>query len=125
MARVTERQVLEKMRKVCATLADCQEVTTYGHPGFKAGGRLFAVLEEYKGKLSLAVKVGLEVQGLFLKDARYYLTPYIGGQGWISLDVHAGPINWEEVRELMVGSYKLVTKERTRRAAKGRRRPVR
>lgn len=125
MARVTEQQVLERMRKVCAKLPDCEEVTTYGHPGFKTGGRLFAVLEEYKKKLSLAVKVGVEVQDLFLKDPRFYLTPYIGRQGWVSLDVHAGPINWEEVRELMAGSYQLVAAERTRRAAKGRRRPVR
>lgn len=123
MAPVTEEQVLPRMRTICAKLPGTEEVVTYGHPGFKAAGRLYAVLEEYKKKLSLCVKVGVEGQDLFLKDPRYYLTPYIGKQGWISLDVNAAPLDWTEVRELIVGSYKIVTKERARRATSTRKRP--
>ena len=78
MAPVTEEQVLPRMRTICAKLPGTEEVVTYGHPGFKTAGRLYAVLEEYKKKLSLCVKVGVEGQDLFLKDPRYYLTPYIG-----------------------------------------------
>ena len=123
MAPVTEEQVLPRMRTICAKLPGTEEVVTYGHPGFKTAGRLYAVLEEYKKKLSLCVKVGVEGQDLFLKDPRYYLTPYIGKQGWISLDVNAAPLDWTEVRELIVGSYKIVTKERARRATSTRKRP--
>jgi len=123
LAPVTEEQVLPRMRTICAKLPGTEEVVTYGHPGFKTAGRLYAVLEEYKKKLSLCVKVGVEGQDLFLKDPRYYLTPYIGKQGWISLDVNAAPLDWTEVRELIVGSYKIVTKERARRATSTRKRP--
>ena len=108
MAAVTEQQILEKMRRVCTDLTGTEEVVTYGHPGFKANGRLFAVLEHYKGELSLCVKVGTDVQDIFLRDPRYYMTPYVGHQGWVSLKVRAAPLKWDEIRELLSGSYQMV-----------------
>jgi predicted DNA-binding protein (MmcQ/YjbR family) len=118
---VTEEQVLERVRKICEKLPGSKEVVTYGHAGFKAGKRFFAVVEEYKKRLSIVVKVGVEVQDLFLKEERYYLTPYIGKQGWISLDVNAAPLDWKEIRELIVGSYQLVTTKPKRSGGRGRR----
>jgi hypothetical protein len=61
------------------------------------------------------VKVGLEVQGVFLEDPRYYLTPYTGRLGWISLKVHAAPLDWNEISELLAGSYQLMGKTASRR----------
>jgi predicted DNA-binding protein (MmcQ/YjbR family) len=83
-------------------------MVTHGHPAFSDGKRIFAVLEVYRGELSLCVKVGLAVQGVFLADPRFYLTPYIGKQGWVSLKVHAAPIDWKEIAGLLEGSHGLV-----------------
>ncbi len=108
MKGVTEQQVLERMRGICLALPGTQEVITHGHPAFSNSKGIYAVLEEYRGELSICVKVGREVQGIFLEDRRFYRTPYIGNQGWVSLKVHAAPLDWEEIGELLSGSYQLV-----------------
>jgi predicted DNA-binding protein (MmcQ/YjbR family) len=81
---------------------------TWGHPTFKANGKTFSVLEKYKGVLGICVKVEKELVDSFLKDDRFFLTPYIGRQGWVTLKVHAARLNWREISELLTGSYLLV-----------------
>jgi len=63
------------------------------------------VLEEYKGDFSLCILVGLPLQGVFLKDPRFYKTPYIGKKGWVSLKLHAAPLDWKEIEQLIKASY--------------------
>lgn len=89
------------------TLDGTEEKLSHGHPTFATKKGTYAVLEEYRGELSICVKVGLEVQGVFLEDSRYYLTPYIGRLGWVSLKVHAAPLDWKEIGELLRGSHRL------------------
>ena len=93
------------MRAICLALPGSREIISHGHPAFARGKRVYAVLEEYRGELSLCVNVGLAVQGIFLVDPRFYLTPYIGKQGWVSLKVHAAPIDWKEIGGLLEGSH--------------------
>jgi predicted DNA-binding protein (MmcQ/YjbR family) len=106
--------ILGNLRKICLKLPNASETVTFGHPTFQVAGKTFAVLEEYKGELGIALKVGKLVQGLFLKDPRFFLTPYAGKHGWVTLRVHAARLNWGEVRELVEGSYELVTEKKTR-----------
>lgn len=112
--------MLERIRKICEKLPGATEKSTYGHPGFRVAEGFFVILEEYKGKLSIVVKVGTVGQELFLEDPRYYLTPYIGKKGWVSLHVHAAPLDWTEIRGLIVGSYKLVKEGRAPRKVRRR-----
>src|SRR5262249_53125476 len=76
--------LLTRLRKICSQLPDVSETVTFGHPTFKVAGKTFAVFEQYKGELGLALKVEKELQGVFLKDPRFYFTPYIGKQGWVT-----------------------------------------
>jgi len=103
------------MRKICMALPGTEERISHGHPSFATSKGIYAVLEEYRGELSLCVKVGLDVQGVFLEDPRYYLTPYTGRLGWISLKVHAAPLDWNEISELLAGSYQLMGKTASKR----------
>ncbi len=103
--------VLRKLRQICLALTKTAEVAAWGHPNFRVANKTFAVLEEYKGKLSIAFKVAKEHQYLFLKDPRFYRTPYIGQHGWVSL-ITEGPVNWNEVRQLVSDSYRLVAPPR-------------
>jgi predicted DNA-binding protein (MmcQ/YjbR family) len=48
---------------------------------------------------------GLDLQGVFLKDPRFYKTPYIGRKGWVSLKLRAAPLDWPEITELIKASY--------------------
>src|SRR6516162_1395283 len=104
----TEEKVLAKLREICSALPEVQEVKTWGHPTFKAGTKTFAVLETYNGHLCICFKATLPLQQLLIEDPRYFKTPYIGKQGWVSLIADTPP-KWGEVRQLIKESYQLVT----------------
>jgi predicted DNA-binding protein (MmcQ/YjbR family) len=96
-------------------LPEVQEVKTWGHPTFKAGKKTFAVLERYNGHLCICFKATLPLQHLLIEDPRFFVTPYIGKQGWVSL-IADKPPNWREVRQLIKESYSLVFKPRAKKA---------
>jgi len=105
---ISEAKILKKLRKVCLSLPDAEETVSFGHPTFRVrGGKIFAVLETYKGELGICVNVGKLMQGIFLDDSRFFRTPYIGQHGWVTLRVYAARLNWNEIRELVKGSYLL------------------
>ncbi len=105
-------KILKRVRAICLKLADAEETTSWGHPNFKVHGKTFAVYERFKGEWCVCIRVALEHQDLFLKDPRFLLTPYIGKKGWVSLRLHAAPLKWPEIRELIVASYRLVDEQR-------------
>jgi len=107
---ISERVVLQRRRDICLARPGASETVTFGHPAFQVNRETFAVLEEYKGELSISVAVGKQTQDLFLKDSRFYRTPYIGHRGWVSLKVHSSPLNWREVKELVAGSHEIATR---------------
>ena len=43
---------------------------------------------------------------------RFYLPAYIASKGWVALRLDVGKIDWDEVRELLLGSYALIAPER-------------
>ena len=101
-------KILRRLRKSCMTLPDTTETVSFGHPTFQVRGKTFVVFEEYKGELSICLKVEKAVQDVFLSDSRFYRSPYIGKHGWISLKVYAAPLDWDEIGELLRGSHELV-----------------
>jgi predicted DNA-binding protein (MmcQ/YjbR family) len=106
---ISEESILKKLRNVCLRLPDVEETVSFGHPTFRVrGGKIFAVLETYKGELGICVNVGKLMQGIFLDDPRFFRTPYIGQHGWVTLRVYAARLNWKEIGELVKGSYLLV-----------------
>jgi predicted DNA-binding protein (MmcQ/YjbR family) len=105
---LSEAQILRRLRKICLGLPGVAEGITFGHPTFRVNGKMFAVLEEYKGELGICVKVEKELQGIFLDDSRFFRTPYIGKHGWVTLKVYAARLNWTEVKGLVRGSHRLV-----------------
>jgi predicted DNA-binding protein (MmcQ/YjbR family) len=105
---LSEAQILDRLRKICTALPGVAEGTTFGHPTFRVNGKMFAVLEEYKGELGIWVKVEKELQGIFLDDSRFFRTPYIGKHGWVTLKVYAARLILTEVKGLVRGSHRLV-----------------
>ena len=43
---------------------------------------------------------------------RFYLPAYVGPRGWVALRLDVGTIDWDEVAELMRGSYILIAPKR-------------
>src|SRR6266852_4955249 len=115
--RPSPDNILSRLRKGCMALPDTTETVSFGHPTFQVKGKTFAVFEEYKGELSICLKVEENVQGVFLSDSRFYRTPYIGKHGWISLKVYAAPLDWDEIDELLSGRHARVNGSRGRSPA--------
>jgi predicted DNA-binding protein (MmcQ/YjbR family) len=109
-----DKNILAKLREICLALPKTSETTTFGHPTFQVGTKTFTVLEIYQGVLSICVKVGKPMQPVFLEDARFYRTPYVGQHGWVSLRANT-PLDWNEIGELVRGSYELVSVKKRRR----------
>jgi predicted DNA-binding protein (MmcQ/YjbR family) len=120
----TEKQILTRLRPICLALPEANEIETWGHPTFRAGTKTFAVLETYQGKLSIACKCAPRDAHALLEDARFYVTPYAGKHGWLSLQV-GSRVDWDEVREFVVGSYRLVALKRMLAALDGAAAPAR
>jgi predicted DNA-binding protein (MmcQ/YjbR family) len=100
---------VSRVRRICLALPETTETETFGHPTFRVEGKTYCVIEDYKGEEAIAIKVGLPVQGVFLKDARFYKTTYVGNQGWVSLRT-ATKLDWREIEDLIKGSYKLMAR---------------
>jgi len=43
---------------------------------------------------------------------RFYLPAYIASRGWVALRLDVGKVDWDEVRELLLGSYVLIAPKR-------------
>ena len=101
---------LARIRNFCLQFPDSKEVIQFGHPFFKWRDKPFAVLDEN----DISIKVEKESQPLFLEDPRFTKTPYIGNHGWINLSLNP-PILWEEVEELIRGSYEFVATKKAKK----------
>lgn len=100
-----EQAALVRLRPLALALPEVVETTSFGHPTFRVRGKSLAVLETYRGVLSLAFKAGHDAQPAFLSDARFYLTPYVGKHGWVSLKLE-GRFDARLVRGLLEHAWR-------------------
>lgn len=99
------RALLERLRTICLALPETCESKQYGHPVFKVGTRNFAMAYDYGKGPTLAFRVGVAEQGLYLDDARFSLQPYLGHHGWIAFAASAGTRD-AEIESLALASYR-------------------
>ncbi len=111
-------RALAKLRKQCLSLPETNEVVTWGHPTFRAGKKAFAVLEDYEGTPSLALRIGLDRQEQLLTDHRFFETPYAARFGWVSLRLDSAT-DWDEVENLVGDAYRTVALQRMLKALDG------
>ena len=43
---------------------------------------------------------------------RFYLPAYVASKGWVALRLDVGKVDWDEVKELLSGSYTLIAPKR-------------
>jgi predicted DNA-binding protein (MmcQ/YjbR family) len=61
---------------------------------------------------SMLVKVDESDRRALEQDHRFYFPAYMGPFGWLGLDFTAADVDWNEVRELVDASYRLVAPKR-------------
>jgi predicted DNA-binding protein (MmcQ/YjbR family) len=100
---------LPDVRKVCLAFPEAVEVEAWGRPTFRAGKKIFAVFTgDDDHQFAVIFKPEPGERAALLGDRRFYVPPYFGPGGWLSLDLTASPVDWGEVAELMEGSYRQV-----------------
>lgn len=99
------QEALKRIRSWCATLPETSEGRQFGTPAFKAGKKTFLTVYRAKGRLAVEMWVGAELQATLTDDKRFTIPHYIGHHGWIDLDVE-DRFDFDEVRELALGSYR-------------------
>lgn len=93
------------------------EIRDGRHIAFAVRGRTFAYyLDDHHGDgvVGLCCKAPAGEQEALLAEhpLRFYRPTYLGARGWVSLRLDLAEVDWDEVRELITESYRLVAPKR-------------
>ena len=114
--RVEDRR-LARLTKICLALPEAVRERYKEHAGFRVRKKVFAYfLKDHHGDgiVSVCCKAlpGDNTALVSAQPGRFYLPAYIGPRGWVGLRLDVGEIDWEEVAELVRGSYQLTAPKR-------------
>jgi predicted DNA-binding protein (MmcQ/YjbR family) len=109
---VKASNALGRMREICLSLPDTKETPTWGSPHFRVGEKIFAGCGEHQGKGSIGFKLEMAHAAAIVERPGFTRAPYVGHKGWVSLDVDSVD-DWDEVRELVHESYRLIAPKRS------------
>lgn len=104
---------LTKVTELALALPDATRKVHGSHAQFLVRKKTFAYfLDNHHGdgivSVTCKVMAGDNKALVEAQPRRFYLPAYIGPKGWIALRLDVGKIDWEEVKELLLGSYMLV-----------------
>jgi hypothetical protein len=114
---------LTRLSQLALALPEASRHVAGTHAQFLVRKKTFAYfLDNHHGDGIVAVtcKV-LPGDNKALVDAqpkRFYLPAYIASKGWVALRLDREKIDWDEVRDLLLGSYALVAPKRLAEAVK-------
>ena len=94
-----------RVRELVAGLPGAEEGAHHGHPDFRVRKKIFAFPGHGNG---LTVKADREELPALLGDPRFTPARYLARGGWVSMDLTTGPIDWNEIDELIRTSYCLI-----------------
>ena len=112
-----EDRRLVRLTKICLSLPETTRQLHGSHASFLVRKRIFAYfLNNHHGDGIVAVTAkvlpGDNEALAAAQPARFYLPAYIGPRGWVALRLDAGKVDWEEVRDLVATSYRLIAPKR-------------
>jgi hypothetical protein len=106
---------LRELRRIALEFPEASEKVSWGRPVFCApkmfamyGGNAKQGGEMVAYPYSLLVKVDGSERNALERDPRFYFPAYMGPAGWLGLDLTAKKVDWDEVRELVDASYRMV-----------------
>jgi phosphoribosylglycinamide formyltransferase-1 len=104
---------LVRLTEICLALPEAAREIMGDHAGFKVRKKVFVYfLNDHHGDgiVSVACKVlpGDNAALAKANPGRFYLPAYIGPRGWVALRLDIGKVDWSEVAELVMTSYRLV-----------------
>ena len=114
---------LGRLMKICQPLPEAMMEPAAKHATFQVRGHVFAYyLNDHHGDgiVSVCCKVlpGDNESLIAAHPKKFYMPANIGPSGWVALRLDISGLDWKEVAELVVGSYKLVAPNRLALLAK-------
>jgi hypothetical protein len=108
----------EAVRKFALTLKNVEEVRSYGTPGFKVSGELFARLKE--DDETLVVRMGLDARDEMIATAPeiYFVTDHYLNYKWIL--VRLPKIDYVALCDLLRGACRMAASEKNVGKKRGR-----
>jgi hypothetical protein len=113
----TEDSRLTRLVQMALTLPEVAHQIKGSHAQFVVRKKTFAYfLDNHHGDGIVAIvckvlpgdnKALVEVQ-----PARFYLPAYIASKGWVALRLDVGKVDWDEVKDLLSGSYAMIAPKR-------------
>jgi predicted DNA-binding protein (MmcQ/YjbR family) len=116
--RLDERpwqHVLRPLREFCLALPEANETLNFGHPWFRAGKKVFAIFGVNDDVPGVSFRADPMMRETLLEDHRFTPTPYMHHNGWLTLRLDR-PVDWDEVEELLLDSYRQQALRRMLRA---------
>jgi hypothetical protein len=106
-------RTLARLTKICLALPEATREVKGRHAKFDVRKKTFVYfLNDHHGDgiVSVCARAlpGDNVQLVKADPNRFYLPAYIGPRGWVGLRLDRGEIDWEEVEELVFGSYRAI-----------------
>jgi predicted DNA-binding protein (MmcQ/YjbR family) len=110
---ITFDEVLEKLRTICLALPQTKETLTWGKPHFRVGEKIFCGCGEQQGRASLGLKMDSHESTQLMQLLGVEKAPYSRpNDGWVTIDPTVFD-DWNEIEQLLVGSYRLIAPKRT------------
>ena len=107
----TKGVTFDTVREVAQSLADAEESTSYGTPAFKVNGKLFARF--HQGGEALVVSVDFDQREEMMRTSpnKFYITDHYLNYPWVL--VRMSSVTPDELRDLLIGSWRRVTTGKT------------
>ncbi len=110
MSHIETDPRLIKLTELCLALPEVSRAAIGDHFDFRVRKKVFAYyLNSHHGDGIVSVccksELGENVDRANREPDRFYLPAYIGKQGWFGLRLDSGPINWDEVDNILKLSY--------------------
>ena len=113
----TEDPPLTRLTKIAIAFPEVTRKIYGSHAQFLVGKKTFAYfLDNHHGDgivgVTCKVLPGDNQVLTAAQPERFYLPAYLASRGWVALRLDVGKIDWDEVRDLLLGSYALIAPKR-------------
>lgn len=113
------QEVLKRLSDICLSLPEATMVAGEETEwwAFKVRDKNFVWFmnnHHGDGRLALWCKAPPGAQAMLVAadSTRYFVPPYVGTRGWVGFRFDAGPVDWDDVRDLVEESYRLAAPKR-------------
>ena len=109
----SKNPLMTRVSEIAAALPESSRKIHGSHAQFLVRKKTFAYfLDNHHGDgiIGLTCKVlpGDNKALVETQPLRFYMPAYLAARGWVALRLDVGKVDWQEVKELMEGSYLLI-----------------